>query len=66
MTTISNKCSIVKIINNSTMMLFEIEIYRKKPYNFIPDIVEIGKRIIVINWLNWKIKVGYQLLKEKG
>ena len=64
MTTISNKCSIVK--KNSTMMLFEIEIYRKKPYNLIPDIVEIGKRIVVINWLNWKIKVGYQLFKEKG
>ena len=48
------------------MMLFEIEIYRKKPYNLIPDIVEIGKCIVVINWLNWKIKVGYQLLKEKG
>ena len=48
------------------MMLFEIEIYRKKPYNLIPDIVEIGKRIVVINWLNWKIKVGYQLFKEKG
>lgn len=47
-------------------MLFEIEIYRKKPYNLIPDIVEISKRIVVINWLNWKIKVGYQLLKEKG